>query len=70
MIVAGVLISIQENDDSSPTTVSYSQDAGLYLLDAIEALRALDSERRMITRCREYLEQLVQVVQSLRECHW
>lgn len=67
MIVAAVLVSIQENDDPSSPTVSYSQDAGLYLLEAIEALRALDSERRMITRCREYLEQLVQVVQSLCE---
>ena len=32
---------------------------------AIEALRDLDSDNRMVARCRDYLEQLVQVVQAL-----
>ena len=37
----------------------------LYLRMAIEALRDLDSDNRMVARCRDYLEQLVQVVQAL-----
>jgi hypothetical protein len=45
--------------------MNYDQDAGHYLSEAIHALRGLDSDHRMITRCREYLEQLVQVVQLL-----
>jgi hypothetical protein len=37
----------------------------LYLRMAIEALRDLDSDNRMVARCRDYLEQLVQVVHAL-----
>jgi hypothetical protein len=37
----------------------------LYLKMAIEALRGLDSDNRMVARCRDYLEQLVQVVRAL-----
>lgn len=68
VIVAGVLISIQENEDLSATITNYNQDAGHSLRDAIQALYGLDSDQRMIVRCREYLEQLVQVLQSL--CKW
>lgn len=57
---------MQQNNESSQA-MNYSQDAGLYLREAIQALRALDSDHRMITRCREYLEQMAQVVQSLRK---
>lgn len=37
----------------------------LHLGLSIEALRGLDSDYRMVARCRDYLEQLVQVVQTL-----
>jgi hypothetical protein len=47
------------------TIMNYNQDAGHSLRDAIRALYGLDSDHRMIARCREYLEQLVQVLQSL-----
>jgi hypothetical protein len=44
--------------------MAYNQDAGQYLSQAIQALRNLDSDNRMVARCREYLEQLVQVLES------
>jgi hypothetical protein len=36
---------------------------------AIEDLRELDSDNRMVARCRDYLEQLVQVVYALGIAH-
>ena len=41
------------------------QDMVLHMMMAIEALRDLDGDNRMVTRCRDYLEQLVQVVHAL-----
>lgn len=32
---------------------------------AIDALRDLDEDNRMVARCRDYLEQFVQIIRSL-----
>jgi hypothetical protein len=42
-----------------------TQDMFIHLGLAVEALRDLDSDYRVVARCRDYLEQLLQVVQAL-----
>ena len=61
VLVTCVLVSLENNSPDSHSI----QDLFQHLRMAIEALWDLDRENRMIARCREYLDQLVQVVHAL-----
>ncbi|KAH8799845.1 fungal-specific transcription factor domain-containing protein [Xylogone sp. PMI_703] len=68
VLVMCILIFIDQNTSGSPTSTllpDSTQDIILHLGMAIEALRDLDDDNRMVARCRDYLEQLVQVVRAL-----
>ncbi|GAD97031.1 putative P450 monooxygenase [Paecilomyces variotii No. 5] len=62
VIVASVIISLR--DDQSSAVMGYNEESDKYLGQAIQSLRNLDSGNRMVARCREYLEQLVRVLES------
>ncbi|OAP63435.1 hypothetical protein AYL99_02662 [Fonsecaea erecta] len=65
---ACVLVQIDQKasgNDSNMSLTESTEDMSLHLEMAIEAIRHLDSDNRMVARCRDYLEQLVQVVQAL-----
>jgi hypothetical protein len=53
------------NNDPSMSLPDSTEDMTLHLGMAIEALRYLDNDNRMVARCRDYLEQFVQVVHAL-----
>ena len=42
-----------------------TEDMSAHLEMAIEALKVLDNDNRMVARCRDYLEQFVQTVRNL-----
>lgn len=42
-----------------------TEDMSNHLGMAIDALRDLDEDNRMVARCRDYLEQFVQIIRSL-----
>ncbi|RFU24957.1 hypothetical protein B7463_g11376, partial [Scytalidium lignicola] len=68
VLVMCILIFIDQNTANSPSNAllpDSTQDIIVHLGMAIEALRELDDDNRMVARCRDYLEQLVQVVQAL-----
>ena len=52
-------------NDAAMSLPDSTEDMTLHLGMAIEALRHLDNDNRMIARCRDYLEQFVQVVHAL-----
>jgi hypothetical protein len=63
-----ILIYVDQNasgDHSSMPLPDSTQDMIFHLGMAIEALRDLNIDNRVVARCRDYLEQLVQVVQAL-----
>ncbi len=65
---ACVLVQVDQKASSNDAGTSFpesTEDMTLHLGMAIEALRHLDLDNRMVARCRDYLEQFVQVVQSL-----
>lgn len=65
MIVASVMIRLRDSDHSA--IMDYNEDSGKYIRQAIRSLHNLDSGNRMVARCREYLEQLVRVLESRSE---
>jgi hypothetical protein len=66
VLVGCILISL---DQKSASESHSTQDIIQPLRMAIEDLRELDSDNRMVARCRDYLEQLVQVVYALGIAH-
>ncbi|OCT49144.1 hypothetical protein CLCR_04559 [Cladophialophora carrionii] len=65
---ACVLVQVDQKASSNDPSMSLpdsTEDMTLHLGMAIEALRHLDNDNRMIARCRDYLEQFVQVVHAL-----
>ncbi|OQV06994.1 Fungal specific transcription factor domain-containing protein isoform 2 [Cladophialophora immunda] len=65
---ACVLVQIDQKasgNESNMSLTESTEDMSLHLEMAIEAIRHLDSDNRMVARCRDYLEQFVQVVQAL-----
>ncbi|OAG40419.1 hypothetical protein AYO21_05319 [Fonsecaea monophora] len=65
---ACVLVQIDQKASENRSNMSLTEsteDMCLHLEMAIEAIRHLDSDNRMVARCRDYLEQFVQVVQAL-----
>ncbi|KIY03377.1 uncharacterized protein Z520_00068 [Fonsecaea multimorphosa CBS 102226] len=65
---ACVLVQIDQKasgNESNMSLTESTEDMSLHLEMAIEAIRHIDSDNRMVARCRDYLEQFVQVVQAL-----
>lgn len=68
MLGACVLVQVDQKasrNDPGMSLPDSTEDMTLHLSMAIEALRHLDNDNRMVARCRDYLEQFVQVVQAL-----
>ena len=68
MLGACVLVQVDQKasgNEASMPLPDPTQEMSLHLDMAIEALRHLDSDNRMVARCQDYLEQFVQVVQAL-----
>lgn len=61
VLVGCILVSLDQNT----IEMSSTQDLMQHLQMAVEALWDLDSDNRMVARCREYLDQLVQVVYAI-----
>lgn len=62
---ACVLVQVDQKASSSDAIPDSTEDMTLHLSMALEALRHMDNDNPMVSRCRDYLEQFVQVVQAL-----
>lgn len=67
---ACILIQVEQKGLAAQPSIQLSEsteDMSAHLGMAIEALKDLDKDNRMVARCRDYLEQFVQIVRSLGE---
>ena len=70
VVGACILIQVEQKGLAARPSIHLSEsteDMSEHLEMAIEALKELDKDNRMVARCRDYLEQFVQIVRSLGE---
>lgn len=68
MVGACILIQVEQKGLTPQPIIHFSEsteDMSNHLGMAIDALRDLDEDNRMVARCRDYLEQFVQIIRSL-----
>lgn len=70
VVGACILIQVEQKGLAGRPSIHLSEsteDMSEHLGMSIEALKELDKDNRMVERCRDYLEQFVQIVRSLGE---
>ncbi|KAK5065097.1 hypothetical protein LTR84_000933 [Exophiala bonariae] len=72
VIGACILIQVEQKGLVAQASIRFSESTeqmSEHLGMAIEVLRDLDEDNRMVARCRDYLEQFVQIIRSLAIGH-